>query len=132
MYSTQQVRNLEAAGVLPAVVRSATGYRRYEPEHLTALLAYQALAAGHSAPVAREIMLAVGRGDRARALALIDASHAGLAEQRQTLDDTSETLGAVVAQPPAPAPAGGLRVGGLAGASGSAPPHCACGRPRAC
>jgi DNA-binding transcriptional MerR regulator len=112
--STQQVRNLEAAGVLPPVARSATGYRRYDRGHLTALLAYQALAAGHGAPIAREVMVAVGRDDRARALALIDASHAGLAEQRQTLDDTSETLGAVVAQAAAPVAGGGLRVGELA------------------
>lgn len=112
--STQQVRNLEAAGVLPAVERSATGYRRYAPAHLSALLAYQALAAGHGAPIARAIMLAVRRGDREQALALIDVSHAGLAEQRQTLDDTSQTLGAVVAQAPVPVSGGGLRVGELA------------------
>jgi DNA-binding transcriptional MerR regulator len=112
--STQHVRNLEATGVLPAAERTSSGYRRLGPEHLSALLAYQALAAGHGPALARAIMLAVGRGDPAQAFALIDASHAGLDEQRRTLDQTGHTLNAVVAQGHQPAVAGGLRVGELA------------------
>ncbi|WP_223881351.1 MerR family transcriptional regulator [Nesterenkonia ebinurensis] len=93
--STQQVRNLEAAGVLPAAERTATGYRIYTDEHLSALHCYQALARGHGAPTARTIMTSVVRGSVAKALALIDASHQALHEQRQRLAQTVQALNAI-------------------------------------
>lgn len=93
--STQHVRNLEAAGVLPTAARTATGYRLYTDEHLSALHCYQALADGHGAPTARAVMTAVYRDDTAEALALIDASHHTLHEQRQTLAQTTQTLNAI-------------------------------------
>lgn len=93
--STQHVRNLEAAGVLPTAARTATGYRLYTDEHLSALHCYQALADGHGAPTARAVMTAVYRDDTAEALALIDASHHTLHEQRQTLAQTTQILNAI-------------------------------------
>lgn len=93
--STQHVRNLEAAGVLPPAERSTAGYRSYRDEHLSALHCYQALLPGHGAPTARAIMSALTTGDLARALALIDAGHSALHEQRRTLDEIAGALAAV-------------------------------------
>lgn len=114
--STQQVRNLEAAGVLPEVERTATGYRRYASEHLGALLAYQALAAGHGAATARTIVREINQGELPAALSRLDASHAELHDQRRTLEQLHQTLDALAAAPveDAPIPAAGMRVGELA------------------
>ena len=73
--STQQIRNLEAAGVLPPADRTGSGYRVYRGAHLSALLCYQALARGHGAGSARSIMEALSTGQIDQALALLDASH---------------------------------------------------------
>lgn len=114
--STQQVRNYEAAGVLPPAPRSDTGYRKYELEHLSALQTYRSLAPGFGGDVATEIMRAVHDGDEALALRLVDASHAALNEQRLAADAMNEALGAAAEQfldaPPASGPA--LLVGELA------------------
>ena len=93
--SSQQVRNDEAAGVLPPVPRTASGYRVYSERHLRALLTYRALARAHGAPVARDIMRAVHAGDVPAALALIDVSHTQLQEQRLRLHATQRALDAV-------------------------------------
>jgi DNA-binding transcriptional MerR regulator len=111
--STQQVRNLEAAGVLPDAERTASGYRRYGAAHRAALLAYGALAAGHGVPVAREILRHVNRGETELALALVDASHAALHDQRRMLEETGRALGAVAADE-RPVPSDGMYVGELA------------------
>lgn len=110
--STQQVRNLEAAGVLPEAVRTGSGYRRYGPEHLAALLAYQALAAGHGSATARAVLCEVNRGRLAAALALVDAGHAALHEQRRAVEEMSRALGAVADV--RPVVASGMYVGELA------------------
>ena len=60
--STQAVRNYEAAGILPEAPRTESGYRRYEEQHLRALLTYRALAPGFGAETASGIM----RGDPRR------------------------------------------------------------------
>ncbi|HYH33363.1 MAG TPA: MerR family DNA-binding transcriptional regulator, partial [Pseudonocardia sp.] len=44
--SAQQVRNYEAAGILPPAPRTASGYRRYAMEHVDALRTYRALVPG--------------------------------------------------------------------------------------
>ena len=112
--STQQVRNLEAAGALPEAERSASGYRRYDERHLAALLAYTALVPGLGAPSARAIVAAVGEGRRNEALELLDAAHAALHHGRASLVEIERTLSAVVKQEPAPDAPDGLRVGALA------------------
>lgn len=40
--STQQVRNYADTGILPPVLRTSTGYRRFDAEHRRALLTYRA------------------------------------------------------------------------------------------
>ena len=90
--STQQVRNLEALGVLPEAGRTESGYRRYGSAHLSALLAYQALVPGFGAPGTRRILVAVAQGRLDEALELIDEGHAGLHEARRSLTEITGTL----------------------------------------
>ena len=97
--STQQIRNYEAAGILPAAARSPSGYRRFDARHRRALLAYRALAQGCGPDGARRILRAVHEGDVPRALALVDAAHAELHEQRRALRETATALAAVAEQP---------------------------------
>jgi DNA-binding transcriptional MerR regulator len=114
--STQQVRNYANAGILPSVSRTAAGYRRFGDRHRRALLTYRALAKGYGPPTAQAIMHAVHAGDTARALALMDAGHATLHDQRRSLQATAEALEAIAAQAeaaPAP-PRSGLRIGQVA------------------
>jgi DNA-binding transcriptional MerR regulator len=90
--STQQVRNLEALGVLPESERTDSGYRCYSAVHLSALLAYKALVPGFGAPASRRILVAVAEDRVADALELIDAGHAGLHEARRSLAEITGTL----------------------------------------
>ncbi|MDJ1130966.1 MerR family transcriptional regulator [Streptomyces iconiensis] len=115
--STQQVRNYEEAGVLPPVPRTASGYRVYGVRHREALLTYRALAAGHGPDAARGIMRAVHADDVPGALALVNAGHAALHEQRLSLQAASEALTALAEQGAdtgPPVPRAGLRIGEVA------------------
>jgi DNA-binding transcriptional MerR regulator len=114
--STQQVRNYEAAGILPPAPRTESGYRTYGPDHLAALRTFRALAPGFGIARATAIMLAVHAGDRPRALRLVDEGHAVLHEQRLTTDAASEALDALAEQfrDPDPEPGPSLRIGELA------------------
>ena len=98
--SVQQVRNLEAAGFLPRVERSPTGYRRYTRRHLAALETTTRLIAGYGWQRAQRIMQAIHRGALADALALIDERHAELAGARQQLAQTLAALSVLAAQSP--------------------------------
>lgn len=98
--STQQVRNLADAGVLPPTPRTASGYRRFDDRHRRALVTYQALARGHCIETARSIMRSVHAGDVPAALALVDAGHAALHDQRTALAAVTEALEAVAEQAP--------------------------------
>ncbi|XVQ89969.1 MerR family transcriptional regulator [Microbispora siamensis] len=114
--STQQIRNYADAGILPPAERTAAGYRRFDTRHREALLAYRALAKGYGWEAARSIMLAVHDGDLAGALALVDACHAALHQQRLALRATGEALEAVAGQDPGgpAAPQSALRIGEVA------------------
>ena len=83
--STQAIRNYEAAGILPAAVRTEHGYRTYTPLHARALGAFLALVPGHSHQTATAIMQAVNRGAPDEAFRLLDESHAQLLDDRRTL-----------------------------------------------
>jgi DNA-binding transcriptional MerR regulator len=96
--STQHVRNLEAAGVLPPAPRTVSGYRRYDTGHLDALLAYRALAAGHGLETAQAVLRAVHAGENSTAFALIDESHARHHEQRRALDEAARALETLAGQ----------------------------------
>lgn len=114
--STQQVRNYADAGILPPTPRTETGYRRFDTRHRSALLTYRALARGFGPETARAVMHAVHGGDLPAALALVDAGHAALHQQRLTLQSVAEAFEAVAAEDPEePAPqATGMRIGEVA------------------
>ncbi|GAA2078391.1 MerR family transcriptional regulator [Streptomyces albiaxialis] len=112
--STQQIRNYEEAGLLPPVPRTATGYRTFGPRHRDAVLTYRALAHGYGPATARAVMHAVHADDLPGALALIDAGHAALHEQRRSLQATSEALEALAGQTPGALPPSDLRIGEVA------------------
>ncbi|MFF8934812.1 MerR family transcriptional regulator [Streptomyces paradoxus] len=112
--SPQQIRNYEDAGVLPPAARTASGYRVFGEVHRGALLAYRTLMRGYG-PVAADIMRTLHTGDVPGALALVDAAHAALHEERVSLRAASEALELLAAEPPAPLPSsGGLRIGEVA------------------
>ncbi|KRC99454.1 MerR family transcriptional regulator [Streptomyces sp. Root264] len=128
--STQQIRNYEEAGVLPAAERSESGYRVFGAAHRQALLAYRALVKGYGPVAAARIMRTVHEGDVPAALALVDEAHAELHRERTALRATGEALEALTREAPAreaPEPAGasepaaagaaasrGLRIGEVA------------------
>lgn len=90
--STQAIRNYEDAGILPAAVRTPTGYRTYTPLHARALRAFLALLPGHGHQTAAAIMRAVNDGDTADALRLVDESHVQLLDDRRTLQAVESAL----------------------------------------
>lgn len=113
--STQQIRNYEDAGVLPPAERTASGYRTFTELHRQALLAYRALVASYGPVAAARIMRTVHEGDVPAALALVDAAHAALHEERLALRVTGEALEALRAEPAsAPHAGAGLRIGEVA------------------
>lgn len=114
--STQQIRNYEAAGVLPPATRTASGYRTFTDAHRRALLAYRALARGFGPPTAQAVMRAVNADDVPLALRLIDEGHTTLHEQRLALEVTGQALEEITEQEPEPAavPRSGMSIGELA------------------
>ncbi|MFJ3406915.1 TioE family transcriptional regulator [Promicromonospora sp. NPDC090134] len=90
--STQAVRNYEDAGILPAAVRTPSGYRAYTPRHARALRAFLALVPGHGHRTAAAIMRAVHDGAVGEAFRLIDESHAQLLEDRRMLRAVEDAL----------------------------------------
>ena len=114
--STQQIRNYEAAGVLPPVPRTASGYREFSEAHLQAVLTYRALMKGYGPDTAQAIMLAVHDDDLPLALTRIDEGHTLLHEQRLSLKEASRALESIAQQEPdeTAVPRSGLRIGELA------------------
>ncbi|MFE9390902.1 MerR family transcriptional regulator [Streptomyces sp. NPDC006784] len=114
--STQQVRNYEAAGVLPPASRTGSGYRVFTPRHRAALLTFRGLAKGYGPGPARSMLRAVHEGDVPAALELVNECHATLHEQRRSLRVASEALTATAERAPEEATPirGVLRIGELA------------------
>lgn len=81
-YSVQQVRDLEALGVIPAADRSRNGYRRFRATHVRALRAYRDLAYAVGPVEARRTMRDVRHRPLDHGTALVCALHAGLNEER--------------------------------------------------
>ena len=98
--SVQQVRNYEESGFIPAVARSASGYRLYTQQHLVAIQTAQQLVAGYGKQRAQQIMHAVHTGRLADALATIDARHTELDRTRLQLKQTLATLTILATQLP--------------------------------
>ncbi len=95
-YSTQQVRDLERLGVLPAAERGSNGYRRYQERHIIALRAYRALAAAIGPVPARQMMPTLVDGTLEAAAEKIDDLHALLARSRDQVREASRGLQAVL------------------------------------
>ncbi|MBM7821584.1 DNA-binding transcriptional MerR regulator [Cellulosimicrobium cellulans] len=81
-WSVQQVRDLEALGVLPPAGRSANGYRTFGEEHVLALRAYRGLAAAVGPVEARRVLRSVRTLTFDEATALVGALHVTLARER--------------------------------------------------
>ncbi|WP_333749567.1 TioE family transcriptional regulator [Streptomyces sp. IBSBF 2394] len=120
--SAQAVRNYEAAGILPAAARTASGYRVYTPLHAWALAAFLALVAGHGHGTAAAVLRSVNEGAPDEAFRLIDESHAQLLDDRRTLEAVTGALRDLVPEPleGPPGPTGGF-VGALAAELGIRP-----------
>lgn len=90
--SASQVRTYETVGFLPAADRSPAGYRRYTDAHVEALQVARHLIAGYGWQPALEVMRAVHAGEKASALAVVDACHADLHRQRVKIDEVLDAL----------------------------------------
>lgn len=110
--STQAVRNYTDAAILPPVQRTAHRFRVYGPVHVRALATFRALVPAHGHAAAAAIMRAVHAGALDEALALVDAGHVQLGEDRATLDEVRRALRELAPQEPDASPA--LSVGPLA------------------
>lgn len=112
--TAQTVRNYESSGVLPPAERTASGYRAYTAVHAAALDAYLALIRGYGYPAAGTIMRAVNRGDPDAAFRAIDAGHAQLIRDRETLDTVEAAVGVLIAGPATGRPDRPLPIGAVA------------------
>ena len=82
-YSVQQVRDLEAQGVIPAATRSANGYRRFSATHVSALRAYRGLAEAIGPVDARKAMRDLRTLPPGQGAALVCGFHARLNDERE-------------------------------------------------
>jgi DNA-binding transcriptional MerR regulator len=96
-YSTQQVRDLERLGAIPAAARASNGYRRYQQRHVVALRAYRALAAAIGPVPARRLMPTLLVGALDEAADMIDNLHADIARDRALVREARRGLDAVLA-----------------------------------
>ncbi len=123
-YSVQQVRDLEAEGVIPAAVRSANGYRRFSVEHVCGLNAYRDLAVAVGPVEARRALRDVRSCPPDEAAALIGGFHTRLnAERAHVLWARSalESISSEVATDAAPIEADSMTISELAQALGVRP-----------
>jgi hypothetical protein len=118
-YSVQQVRDLEADGVLPPAARTASGYRSWTEVHVQSALAYRAVAAAIGPVEARRLLRAAYDGRPSRLLALLDAAHARLHTERRDVALAQEAAAAIAAEPiDEPWPSDAMGIAELAGALG--------------
>ncbi len=104
-YSVQQVRNLEALGVIPAAERTPAGYRRFSAVHVRDLEAYRDLAVAVGPVVARRVMRDLRALPVEDATALVGSLHAGLAAEREQALAARRALVAVSGEVVTDAPA---------------------------
>lgn len=97
-YSTQQIRDLERLGVIPAAERAPNGYRRYRGRHAVAVRAYRALADALGPVPARRLMPALIDGSVEQAAERIDDLHADLAGERARVREALRGLDVAVAE----------------------------------
>ncbi|MFD4992519.1 MerR family transcriptional regulator [Cellulosimicrobium cellulans] len=80
--SVQQVRDLEALGVLPPADRSTNGYRAFGDEHVLALRAYRGLASAVGPVVARRVLRDARSLPLDEAASLVSGLHVTLSRER--------------------------------------------------
>ncbi|WP_026876976.1 MerR family transcriptional regulator [Jiangella gansuensis] len=81
-YSAQQIRDLEALGVIPEARRERNGYRRFSDAHVRALRAYRDLARAVGPADARRAMREIRSVPADQAVALLCSFHARLSMER--------------------------------------------------
>ncbi len=82
-YSVQQVRDLEALGVIPPAPRTRSGYRQFSPEHVHSLCAYRDLAYAVRPVVACRTMRQIRSAPSDYAAAMISELHTRLNRERE-------------------------------------------------
>ncbi len=97
--SVQQVRDLEAEGVLPPATRTAAGHRVFAGVHVQAALAHRYLAVAVGPVRAGEVVRAAHRWPAPDVLRLLDAAHAGLHAERRDLALAREAAASITAEP---------------------------------
>lgn len=95
--SAQTVRKYERFRFLPPAERGPTGNRRYTERHLRALRVARAAIAGYGWQPALHVMQLVHEGQVAKAHAAVDAAHAALHHERQSLEQMLTALRAATA-----------------------------------
>jgi len=107
-YSVQQVRDLEALGVIPAAARSHNGYRQFDAAHVRSLRAYRDLAHAVGPVEARRAMREIRLQPPGQGAALICGLHTGLNDEREQALAARSALKAIPAEAATDAePAGG-------------------------
>ena len=96
-YSVQQVRNLEHDGVLPAVERGPSGYRRYAEIHVLSARAYRWLAQAVGPVQAKVMMRAAHQGSALPEL--LDGAHAALHAERRELRQAQRAAQVIAGEP---------------------------------
>ncbi|GAA4902586.1 hypothetical protein GCM10023405_24310 [Streptomonospora salina] len=120
-YSAQQIRDLEALGVIAPAPRAANGYRRFSHGHLRDLRAYRDLAAAIGPVRARRALREIRTLPRDQAAALLGSFHVALARERDDALAAHRALQAIRAEASAetaPATGDAMTITELAGALG--------------
>lgn len=97
-YSAQQVRDLEALGVIPAAERAPNGYRRFSAAHVRALRAYRELAHAVGPVDARHAMREIRLTAPGPGAAVVGGLHARLNGERERAVAARRALAAVRAE----------------------------------
>lgn len=119
--SVQQVRKLEAAGVLPLTTRTSSGYRHWDDTHVASLQAYQQLADAIG-PVEARLLMQDAHRDQTAMLTRLDAAHARLHQERREVALARQAVESIKAEPLDDVdPADSMSVGAVAIALGIRP-----------
>lgn len=81
-YSVQQIRNLEALGVISPARRAANGYRQFSPRHVRELRVYRDLSTAVGPVRARRVLRDVRTLPCDQAVALVSSLHTLLENER--------------------------------------------------
>lgn len=98
-YSVQQIRDLEALGVIPPAPRAANGYREFTSEHVRGLRAYRNLATAIGPVRARCALREVRTLPPDQAVALLSSFHVALTRERDDALAAQEALHIIRAEP---------------------------------